>query len=181
MASAPCTLIATRSPDLSILKVSLAKEPSLREVLMLVNGCKYALSKMRDQLNCIKEEMSVVRHDLQKVRECTTELEGRVSGVGDAITPMKQEIELLKVKVEIQNDKLEDLENRLRRNNVRIIDRKPRSPERSEGNSRRDFLEKCLQEIFGKEFYPLFAIERTYRVPLRTPPPFWERYQDQCL
>lgn len=51
---------------------------------------------MMDQLKCIKEEITFFKHDLQKVRERTLELEGRVSGSGDGLTPMKKEIELLK-------------------------------------------------------------------------------------
>lgn len=37
-----------------------------------------------------------------------------------------------------------------------------------EGNRIRDFLEKWYQEVFGKEgLFPLFAIERAHRIPLR--------------
>lgn len=65
--------------DLSALDASKEEEPSLREMLIAVNVCKTALTEMTDQLNCITEEMAFFRHDLQKVRECTSELEGRGS------------------------------------------------------------------------------------------------------
>lgn len=55
----------------------------------------------------------------------------------------------------------------MRRNNVHIIG----LPERSEGNSMRDFLEKWFREVFGgEELSPLFAVERAHRIPLRAPP-----------
>lgn len=58
---------------------------------------------------------------------------------------MKQEIEFLKGTVERQNDRLEDLENGLRRNNIRIVG----LPERSEGNNMRDLYPRG--KIGGKE------------------------------
>lgn len=44
-------------------------EPSLKEVLQAINSCKFSLGEPFDQL-------SFVRHDLQKVRERTTTLGG---------------------------------------------------------------------------------------------------------
>lgn len=97
-AAPPITPIPTVAGfhDLLALEASTEEEPSLRDVLMAVNGWKCALTEMMDQLKCIKEEITFFKHDLQKVRERTLELEGRVSGSGDGLTPMKKEIELLK-------------------------------------------------------------------------------------
>lgn len=46
MASTPSTPTAARSYDLSALEVSTVEEPFLREVLMAVNGYKFALSEI---------------------------------------------------------------------------------------------------------------------------------------
>lgn len=64
--------------------------------------------------------------------------------------------------------RLEDLENRLRRNNVRLVG----LPEWVEGNTPVEFIEKWLLATMGAEH---FSIES-----LLDPRP-WERFQDQEL
>lgn len=74
-------------------------ESSLREVLQTVNACKFSLGELIDQFKSIREELSLVRHDLQKVWERTTTLEGRISLVEDYLNPLKQEIRSISEKV----------------------------------------------------------------------------------
>lgn len=50
-------------------------EPLLKEVLQAINSCKFSLCELSDQLKTIREELSFVRHDSQKVCERTTALE----------------------------------------------------------------------------------------------------------
>lgn len=62
--------------------------------------------------------------------------------------------------MDIQATKLGEMENRSRRNNVRVIG----LPERSGGPNPITFLEGWFREIFGPTtFTPLFAIERAHR------------------
>lgn len=49
MASMPSSPMVAGAPDLSLEETSMIEEPSLREVLTAVNGCKSALSEMMDQ------------------------------------------------------------------------------------------------------------------------------------
>lgn len=64
-------------------------------------------------------------------------------------------------------EKTDDIENRLKRNNVRIVG----LPEKVEGRDPTALVEGWLQEIFGKEaFSPLYAVERAHRVPPRPLP-----------
>lgn len=61
----------------------------------------------------------------------------------------------------------EDIENRLRQNNVWILG----LPEKVEGRDPTEFIEHWLLEVFGKEvFTPLYSVERTHRVPSRPLP-----------
>lgn len=84
----------------------------MNEVLQAVNSCKLSLC---EQWKCIKEEFSFVRHDLQNVRE------GRISSMKDDLNPIKQEIKMIGEKVNIYVAKMDDMENRLWRNNVKIV------------------------------------------------------------
>lgn len=94
---------------------------------------------------------------------------GGVSSVEDNPNPLKQEMKIIiSVKMNVNTFKMEDMENRMRRNNVRILG----LPERCEGPNPAGFMEKWLVENFGKEsFSSFFAIERAHRVPHRVPPP----------
>ena len=66
------------------------------------------------------------------------------------------------------NNRADDIENRLRRNNVRIVG----LPEKTEGRDPTTFIESWLVEIFGKEaFSPFFTVERAHRTPGRPPQP----------
>lgn len=65
------------------------------------NSCKSSLCELSDQLKGIKEELSFVRHDVQKGREQTTVLEGRISSVEYDLNPIKQEIKNISEKINI--------------------------------------------------------------------------------
>lgn len=67
----------------------------------------------------------------------------------------------------LQASKLDEFENRARRNNVRVVG----LPEMVEGPQPAEFLEKWFIETFGEDiFSPQFLIERAHRVPARAPP-----------
>lgn len=64
-------------------------------------------------------------------------------------------------------NKTDDIENRLRRNNVRIVG----LPEKVEGRDPTVFVEGWLQEVFGKEaFSPIYTVKRAHRAPPRPLP-----------
>lgn len=64
--------------------------------------------------------------------------------------------------------RLEDMENRLRRNNIHAVG----IPGRAEGKNTVAFIEAWLTDTFGCEaFSPMFAVERAHQVPARPPPP----------
>lgn len=128
-------------------------EPSLKEILQAVNNCKFSLCEVSDQLKCIKEDLSFLRHDFQKVRERTTVLEGRLSSVKDDLNPIKQEIKAMREKANIYVSKMEDMENRLHRNIVRRVG----LPERSEGPNPIKCLENWFKGIFGKNSVSIFC------------------------
>lgn len=141
-------------------------EPTLKDVLCAVNSCKASLSDLCDQLKGLKEELITVNQDLQRTIARTSTLEERLSQVEDDLAPIKLELKAMKTQMGLYKTKMEEMENRSRRNNVRVVG----LPERCEGPHPEEFLEKWLRGIFGTEsFSHLFSIERAHRVPTKAP------------
>lgn len=140
------------------------EEPTLRDVLFAVNACNDSIVSLDSQLKSIKEELLSMSQVLCKTVERTTALKEKLSTVEDNLYPLKQEIKGLQEQMATQAAKLDEMENRNRRNNVRVIG----LPERSEGPNPIAFLEGWFREIFGAAtFTSLFAIERAHRVHSR--------------
>lgn len=144
----------------------LNREPTITDVFMAVGVCNGSLKDLCEQMKGVKADLLLVRQDLQKTAERTTALEERVSGLEDNVLPITKEIKWLKEQLSKQASKLDEMENRSRRDNVRLIG----LPERSEGANPIAFLEKWLGELIGKEsFSASFSIIRAHRIPFRAP------------
>lgn len=162
------TGVAGKEPEASAnLTPSVEGEPSLKDILLAINSCKQSLGELGGQMKDIKEELTLVRHELKKTAERVTEAERRISQIEDDLHPMKQEVKAWKEKIIKLTEKFDEMENRLRRDNVRVVG----LPEGSEGSDPMAFLERWLIETFGREtFSQQFSIERAHRVPFRPPP-----------
>lgn len=91
-----------------------------------------------------------------------TEAEERISGTEDEIVQLKVRNDTLEKQMKSMADKVIDLENRSRRNNLRLVG----LPEKEEGSDACAFLEKFLPETLelGESVTPLI-IERAHRIP----------------
>lgn len=112
------------------------KEPSLKEILLAVNY-KSSIFDLSDQLKCFRDELLSLRHDVQEVCARTTALEGRLSQVEDYVNPMRKEVILMRDQLDMCMHKMDEMENRLHRKNIRVLG----FPERSEGNNPIEFME----------------------------------------
>ncbi|XP_041430045.1 NIMA-related kinase 6 S homeolog isoform X1 [Xenopus laevis] len=140
-------------------------EPSNAEILAAITSSHTSTTA---QLESIKVDTSLLRQDLQALRERTTEAEGRISTIEDTIAPYSDIISTLQQKVATLTARAEDSENRNRRNNLRIVG----LPEGSEGRAPEAFVEAWLKQTLGEEvFSAIFIIERAHRVPTRPLPP----------
>lgn len=144
------------------------KEPSLRDILLAVNNCKLSITDLSEQFKIIRDELLDVKKEVQVVGARTTALEERLSQVEDDVYPIKQEISVLKNHLNACMQKMDSMENRLRRKNLRVLG----LPEGCKGNNPIKFMEDWLKEKFGKDsFSDSFSIERAHRVASRTPSP----------
>lgn len=108
----------------------------------------------------------VLRPENQKICERTTELESSISITEDALPSIKKDIQQIKVQIIEQAQRWDNLENRQRRNNVRILG----FPEHEEGQVMTVFFEKWILDVLGTEgFLRLFTIERAHRILSRSP------------
>lgn len=96
-------------------------EPTLSDVLHAVNKCNHALSSLTVQFESFKEDINHVKRDIQKVAERTTRMETRISELEDQFTPVQRDVRKNSKAIAALLAKTDDLENRLRRNNVCLV------------------------------------------------------------
>lgn len=91
-------------------------EPTLRKT-----SCNTAIINLTSEFKDVKMEMSQVRQDVQKLQDHTASLEGR-HGTTEAEWTLLQRVVKYNHSIATGNAaKLEDIENRLRRNNIRAV------------------------------------------------------------
>ncbi len=116
----------------------------LADLTVSVNSLlKTALKPVTDSLDSIKE--TLVSH-----ADTIKTIETSLSAHSDKITELESAYEELLVKNEMLTAKLDDLENRSRRSNLRITG----VPERMEGSDPVKFMSLLFQEILGAEVFP---------------------------
>lgn len=140
-------------------------EPSLKQIMEAICTCQATLT---EHIDGIRAEMSFLKNDVQNIRERATEAEHRISDLEDVVRPLENKVQHIHCEVNAHTDKLSDMEDRQRRNNIRLVG----FPEKAEGKQPEDFLEMWLKEnMVNNTFSRLFAIERAHRVPSKPPSP----------
>lgn len=139
-------------------------EPTLLDVLKLI---KVNHSDIMGKVEELKLDITIMRQDMHKMRDRVSETERRISDLEDAVGPVQATQKTHGTKILSLEDKVDDLENRLRRNNLRLVG----LPERVEGADPVSFLESWFTQEFGKDcLSPCFVLERAHRVPGRPLP-----------
>lgn len=89
-----------------------------------------------------------------------------ISDIEDTVNPLSADSQSQQTALKEHSEKLVDLEDHLRRNNLCFID----LPEVVEGKDPESFLENLLKSLVGRDILSLFAIEWAHRVSMRPPP-----------
>lgn len=140
-------------------------EPTLRDILATVTVCNSSITNLAGEVKGMKMEISFVRQDMQKLRERTSAVEGRISTLEEEWQPLQRDVKYTHSMTVANASMLEDMENRLCRNNMHAVG----IPEKAEGKNPVAFIEAWLSDMFGEDtFSSMFAVERAHRVP--TPP-----------
>lgn len=111
------------------------------QLLHAITSCNMSLTGKMEE---IKVDIGLRRQDKQKVREHVTETEHRISSLEDDLFPAPNRVAKAEKQISFWSQKAEDLENRLRRNNLRIAG----LSERTEGQNPEDFVEAWLKTTF---------------------------------
>lgn len=152
----PAAIPSVPTPGSSV--VDGAKEPTLADVLAII---KVNHADLVGKVDGLKIDLTIMRQDVHKLRGWVTKTEQRISDLEDTIAPILPRLNTYGGKITTLEDKVHDLENRLRRNNLRLVG----LPERVEGSDPVAFLESWLEQEFGREqLSPCFVIERAHRV-----------------
>ncbi|KAE8587398.1 hypothetical protein XENTR_v10021959 [Xenopus tropicalis] len=143
--------------------------PTTQDILTAITTCQSTLTAtLTAKIEEVKVELSLLKQDVQNIRDRTRAIEERVSTLEDCTTPLPNEITQLHKLIKQATERMEDMENRQRRSNIRVVG----LPERSEGQNPELFAEKWLQDMLGAEiFSKQLVAERAHRVPTRAPPP----------
>uniref|UniRef100_A0A3Q3MPB5 L1 transposable element RRM domain-containing protein n=1 Tax=Labrus bergylta TaxID=56723 RepID=A0A3Q3MPB5_9LABR len=140
-------------------------EPLMENLLAEVSRISTTLTALTTDVTTIKESTTELRNSINAIQERLTEAEGRISDVEDTTEQIVDANEHNERRVEMLWNRVEDLENRSRRNNVRLIGLK----EGAEAGG----LMKCIQSImsdgFGLELDEEMEIERAHRAPTTRP------------
>lgn len=107
-------------------------------VLEAISDCKSSLTCKIEE---VKIDVSLIRQDLQKLRERVTETETRISRVEDEMPPLQQATDHIQQQLHSILSKQDDMENRLRRCNLRFVGL-------PEGSDPPAFLENLLISTF---------------------------------
>lgn len=143
-------------------------EPTLRDIMVAVSTCNVSLKTLTEHMGDLKEDMVRVRQDIRQINERVKVVESRVSEVEDQLPPLSKSVQSNAQAITALLNKVDDLENRSRRNNVRLVG----VPENAEGRNPVAFFETWLPNVLGKDaLSSFFAIERAHRVPTRPFPP----------
>lgn len=160
--------LADISQNCTVMPGCTTEEPTIKDVFLAVNRSNETLATLSTHVGKVQADISFIRQDLQTVRERLSVAEERISTVEDVIPPLSKEVKTHSAQIAALLLKTDDFENRLRRNNVRLIG----VPEKAEGSNPGDFFEQWLARVIGRErLSPLYAVERAHRVPTRMLPP----------
>lgn len=134
-------------------------------ILEAVSVCQTTLTSKIEE---VKVDISLIRQDIHKLRERVSETERGIGQAEDELPPLQINVERLQYQLNTVLSKQDEMENRLRRCNLRFVG----LPKKAEGSNPPTFLENLLINNFGREaFSSTFVVERAHRLAARPPAP----------
>ena len=134
---------------------------SLETLFAEMGKISATLHKVTSDVSTIKETTAELKNAVNAMQEWLTEVEGRVSDIEDTKQQLVSNSELHSKRINTLWDRVEDLENRSRRNNVRLLG----LSEGIEGDNIKACINKILSEGLGLDVDSEFEIERAHRSP----------------
>lgn len=134
---------------------AMANEES--EVMNAISDLKDVFtSKFDGVLSAIQDIKTEIRDFGGRISEA----ENRISSAEDSISVMQKTVQTMENHFELLNSRIEDLENRNRPCNLRLVN----LPEKAEGSNAVRFLEEWLLDVFGASLTSPLIIDRAHRI-----------------
>lgn len=128
----------------------------------ILTAIEQSKASVMSRIDYLATECTFIRADLDKIRGRLRETEDRISVTEDLTSQHEGSLSALQRTVQALVARADDAENRMRRNNVRVLG----LPEGAEGDRPAEFAEaffKTLLEL--REVPPTYVVERDHRVP----------------
>ncbi|KAJ1210335.1 hypothetical protein NDU88_005701 [Pleurodeles waltl] len=137
--------------------ISTPTDPSASErILQEIALVGRRLEAMDQKITDLTIDSSSIRADMAGFKDTVDALDQRLTTVEDQMATLPdQEIELRSLRA-----KVTDLEDRSRRDNIRLFG----IPERKEGSDTKAFLQLLLPDLFDIEFSPPLEFQRAHRI-----------------
>lgn len=122
---------------------------------MAIASCKATLT---NEIEAVQLDVGLIRQDLDKLRSHISVVEQRVEQEEEHTAS----IHTLQTKVWALEYKVDDAENKNKRNNLRIVG----MPEGAKGRNPSVFLQELLRSLLpDAQFSPYFTVERAHQTP----------------
>jgi len=144
---------------------SSAQAESNGKILEAIHSLRADVTTRNDE---ILAAISEIKTDLSSYSGRLTQAEDRIGETEDNVMVLHNTVNGMEKVITALTEKVDDLENRDRRSNLRVIG----LPENAEGRDVESFLEKWIPEVLGPENFPTpLVIERAHRIPGGRPKP----------
>lgn len=126
--AAPPRPVSNMASQTEVVEPTAEPQLGFQEVMAAIVSCQAALT---NKIEAVQLDLGLIRQDLDKLCSRVSEAERRVGQTEDIATEHTASIHTLQTKVRALEYKVDDSENRNRRNNLRIVG----IPEGAEGRN----------------------------------------------
>lgn len=162
--SSPSTELATS--ELLAASKAAALDPALRQVIQEITGNITVL--VNEKIDPISQMLQAQALELKELVKRTSEAESRIAAQEEASSQAEERVKVLEKQVMNMAQHIDDLENRGRRKNIRVVG----LPEGAEGTEPVKFFEKWLPDFLHIEAKEgRIKLERAHRAPAPRPGP----------
>lgn len=113
-ASSSCVKTSTQTAPASMGDA----EPFSADLMVAITSLKETLTT---KIDTVTTEVNLIRHEMYKFRSRLSEVESRIPQVEDTVHTDSRELKILQKEVQSLHDKTVDMENSLRRNDLRVL------------------------------------------------------------
>lgn len=141
------------------------QDSKMENLLSEISKMNSTLQVVATDVSSIKEVVTDLKNSVNAIQERMDEAEGRISNMEDVTSKLVSDGERYDKRLEVLWNRIEDLENRSRRNNVRMIGLK----EGLEAGGMIKCVNKIISEGLGIDPDGEFEIERAHRALIPRP------------